>query len=273
MTENGSSSSPDGLFAHDDPPKIITISGANKDIGKSSLAAYLAGHCRACAGMKVSIHAERLPGAAIVEEKEPPDDPETDTGRMVRAGACPVFWVRSTGEDVAADFEQAMSRVDVPVVIVEGNSVLERLEPDYAVFIMNPTFDDFKPSAFGAIEKAHTVIVNGERDLSGAEMLELEREVKRRNPEAKILIVTELGRERVLKTVLSRAVGRVGGEYMSAETDEKIKEAVKAKEKEGRISCAVALKLAQELGVPTIEVGNAANELDIKIVKCSLGCF
>jgi hypothetical protein len=273
MTENGCSSSPDELFAHDGPLKIITISGANKDIGKSSLAAYLAAHCRACAGMKVSIHSERLPGEAIVEEKNPPDDPETDTGRMVRAGACPVFWVRSTGEDVTADFAQAVSRVEAPVVIVEGNSVLDELEPAYAVFIMNPTFDDFKPSAFRAIKKAHTVVVNGERDLTGTEVLQLEREIKKINPKAKTLVVAELGRERVLKTVLSRAIGRVGGDYMSAETEDKVKEAVKAKAQEGRLPCALALKLAEELGVPTIEVGNAANELDIKIVKCSLGCF
>ena len=273
MTENGCSSSPDGLFTRNSRPKIITISGANKDIGKSSLAAYLAGHCRACAGMKVSIHAERFPGEAIVEEEVPPADPETDTGRMVKAGACPVFWVRSTEEDVAADFAGAVSLIEAPVVVVEGNSVLGHLEPDYAVFIMNPTFDDFKPSAHMALAKADTVVVNGEKDLSGAEVLELEREIKKRNPEAKTLVVTELGRERVMKTVLSRAAGRVGGDYMSAETEERVKEAVKAKEKEGRISCAVALKLAQELGVPPLEVGDAANEMDIKIVKCSLGCF
>lgn len=273
MAENRCSSSPDELFSHDGPLKIITISGANKDIGKSSLAAYLAGHCRACAGMKVSIHSERPPGEAVVEERDPPADPETDTGRMVRAGACPVFWVRTTGEDVAADFKEAVSRVEAPVVIVEGNSVLDHLEPDYAVFIMNPTFDDFKPSALRAIEKAHTVVVNGEKDLSGAEALELEREIKKRNPKAKTVVVAELGRERAMRMVLSRAAGRVGGEFMSAETEERVREAVKAKAKEGRIPCAVALKLADELGVSSIEVGNAANELDIKIVKCSLGCF
>jgi hypothetical protein len=35
----------------------------------------------------------------------------------------------------------------------------------------------------------------------------------------------------------------------------------------------VALKLAEELRVPPAEVGKAANALDVKIVKCSLGCF
>ncbi len=60
---------------------------------------------------------------------------------------------------------------------------------------------------------------------------------------------------------------------MADEIDEKVMEAVKAKAEEGRIACAVALKLAEELEVPTAEVGKAANALDVKIVKCSLGCF
>ncbi|NPV60799.1 MAG: hypothetical protein HPY75_14210 [Actinobacteria bacterium] len=60
---------------------------------------------------------------------------------------------------------------------------------------------------------------------------------------------------------------------MSDEVDEKLKEAVKEKAEEGRIACAVALKLAEELGVSTLEVGKAANALGIKITRCSLGCF
>jgi hypothetical protein len=171
------------------------------------------------------------------------------------------------------DFGEALSRLRSPVVIVEGNSVLDYLEPDYAVFIMGSSFKDFKPSAYDAIRKAHTVIINGEKKLSGAGMLELEREVKKLNPGAKLLVVSELGREKAWEIVLSRAAGRVGGEYMSNEVDERVLAAVKAKAVEGRIACAVALKLAEELKVPAMEVGKAANALDIKIEKCSLGCF
>ncbi|MBC7231226.1 MAG: hypothetical protein H5T74_12650 [Actinobacteria bacterium] len=60
---------------------------------------------------------------------------------------------------------------------------------------------------------------------------------------------------------------------MSDGVDERVKEAVKERAEEGRIPCAVALKLAEELGVPALEVGKAANALGIKIVACSLGCF
>jgi len=273
MTGNTCSSSPGELFSGREGPRIITISGANKDIGKSSLAAYLAGHCRDCAGIKVTVHAERPPGEAVIEEANPPAAPGTDTARMVEAGAAPVFWVRTTVEDMMADLREAWPLLRTPVVIVEGNSVLEHVEPDFAIFIMGSTFDDFKPSAFSAIRKAHAVVVNGEKKLSGTDILELERKVKELNPRAKLVVVSELGRERAWEIVLSRAAGRLGGGLMSDEVDERVREAVKAKAEEGRIACAVALKLAEELKVSTMEVGKAANAEDIKIVKCSLGCF
>ena len=42
---------------------------------------------------------------------------------------------------------------------------------------------------------------------------------------------------------------------------------------DGRLSCPVALRLANEMGVPPIEVGRAANHLGVKIFGCQLGCF
>jgi len=266
-------SPPDGFFAPGGGAgrrRIITVSGASKDVGKSSLAAYLASRCRSCAGMKVSIHEERPPGEAVVEERE---GSPTDTGRLYAAGARPVLWVRTTRKDLEGDLAAALSRLDAPVVVVEGNSVLRHLVPDFAVFVMFPTFEGFKPSAFEALARAHVVVVNGPRGLSGREALELERRIKGHNPRAKTVMVAELGKERAWEVVLSRAAGRIGGDLMSAEVDEKVLQAVREKAEEGRLPCPVALKLAEELAVPPIEVGKAANALNVKIVRCSLGCF
>jgi hypothetical protein len=273
LSEQACPPSPGGLFFGRGVRKVITVSGANKDIGKSSLAAYLASHCFSCAGIKVSVHDRKPQGEAIVEETDPAANPGTDTARLLEAGARPVLWVRTTGEDLPRDLHEALSRAEAPVLVAEGNSILRYLDPDYAVFIMGPTLEGFKPSAFEALGKAHTVVVNGEGELSGEGIIELEREVKKRNPKAKLVVVSEMGKERAWEIVLSRAVGRLGGEFMSAEVDEKVLEAVKAAAKEGRIACAAALKLAEELGVPSLEVGKAANALGIKIVQCSLGCF
>lgn len=50
-------------------------------------------------------------------------------------------------------------------------------------------------------------------------------------------------------------------------------EAVKGVAEDGRISCTVARKLAEELKVPPRVVGEACDALEIKIYSCELGCF
>ena len=43
--------------------------------------------------------------------------------------------------------------------------------------------------------------------------------------------------------------------------------------KDGKISCAMAFKIAKENGISTKEVGSLLNQLKIKIAHCQLGCF
>lgn len=50
-----------------------------------------------------------------------------------------------------------------------------------------------------------------------------------------------------------------------------VKEAVV--EHGGKLPCAVAHELARRLQVPVVEIGQAADDLGIKIVQCQLGCF
>ena len=50
-------------------------------------------------------------------------------------------------------------------------------------------------------------------------------------------------------------------------------EAVKIEAPNGTLSCCKALELAEKLEVTPSEVGQAANDLKIKIVRCELGCF
>ena len=42
---------------------------------------------------------------------------------------------------------------------------------------------------------------------------------------------------------------------------------------DGRLPCAEAFRIAKKLKVSPRRVGDAANELDIKIANCQLGCF
>lgn len=52
-----------------------------------------------------------------------------------------------------------------------------------------------------------------------------------------------------------------------------IKDAVLKAATEGKLSCTKARRLAEELGVPTKEIGRVADELKIKLFGCELGCF
>ncbi|HBX23212.1 MAG TPA: hypothetical protein DEF34_06240 [Desulfotomaculum sp.] len=54
---------------------------------------------------------------------------------------------------------------------------------------------------------------------------------------------------------------------------EEIKDAVLKAAVEGKLSCTNARRLAEELGVPTSEIGRVADELKIKLFGCELGCF
>lgn len=252
---------------------IISISGANKDIGKSSLAAYLISRCRGCAAAKFTLHQEEPEGDPIVAEGTPETSAGNDTARMRKAGADPVYWVRSTRETLEEHTAAVMEKVGGRPVVLEGNSILEYVRPDYAVFIMGTDFDGFKPSAWNALARADTVLVNGEKGISGAEAIGLEKKCKELSGGAKVIFVYEVGRETAYAIVLSRIIGRVGGGVFMSDLDDRIVEELKARSEDGRIPCAEALKLAEELEVPTLEVGRAANELDIKVVSCSLGCF
>lgn len=53
----------------------------------------------------------------------------------------------------------------------------------------------------------------------------------------------------------------------------RIREAVSKAAPEGRITCPAARKLAEQLGVDPGLIGEACNQLRIKIQDCSLGCF
>jgi hypothetical protein len=56
-------------------------------------------------------------------------------------------------------------------------------------------------------------------------------------------------------------------------TRDELKARIRAAAPEGKIPCAAAFKLAQEVGISRKEMGELLNELHIKITQCQLGCF
>jgi hypothetical protein len=56
-------------------------------------------------------------------------------------------------------------------------------------------------------------------------------------------------------------------------SQEDVEARIKAAAPEGKIACAAAFRLAEELGISRKELGEMLNELKIKIIHCQLGCF
>lgn len=52
-----------------------------------------------------------------------------------------------------------------------------------------------------------------------------------------------------------------------------LRDAVREKATDGFVTCPVLRKLAEDMGVPYKVAGAAADELEIKVKNCDLGCF
>ena len=55
--------------------------------------------------------------------------------------------------------------------------------------------------------------------------------------------------------------------------NEKIAAAIERRAKNGELRCAEAFRIAEELGVAPLAVGQTANELDVRLARCQLGLF
>jgi hypothetical protein len=55
--------------------------------------------------------------------------------------------------------------------------------------------------------------------------------------------------------------------------EEEIIDRIKELAKEGKIPCALAMKIAAEHKISNKQIGDLLNRLKIKIAQCQLGCF
>lgn len=60
---------------------------------------------------------------------------------------------------------------------------------------------------------------------------------------------------------------------MQPQRDASLVDRVRGLAADGRLPCAAALKLAAELAVTPLSVGQAADAAGVKIIACQLGCF
>jgi len=177
--------------ARNDHLRIIAVGSSSKKAGKSSLAAHLVRELEADYGLKVSSggsHAEQH----LIDDPEVVGKPGTDTGALMEAGAKRVLWLNTPPSRLAAELERALGTfAPGGLLVVEGNSALPHLTPDFTVFIMSVPFEEFKPSAGVALERADLVLMNRTGTLSDAEPAELKREILERSPNAKVIVYND----------------------------------------------------------------------------------
>ena len=89
-----------------------------------------------------------------------------DTWRMLTSGASAVVWVRSDRQGLATVLPDAMKRLShLDVIIVEGNSAIEFLNPDIVIFIFGKGKKDWKPDMLRIAVRADFVLYDAKVQL------------------------------------------------------------------------------------------------------------
>ena len=95
---------------------------------------------------------------AISEERDATTG--TDTSRYLAAGAARSFWIRTRQGQLAEAMPRIRSLIAAsPNVILESNSVLRFLQPDFFASILDPSIADFKASALRYLDRADAILL------------------------------------------------------------------------------------------------------------------
>jgi LAO/AO transport system kinase len=243
-------------------PFIIGIGGAHSSCGKTTLASaiikYLAGGSPFIPlGAKPRIAAIKYTKEAacssIIDDDAALHEKDKDTYRLFSAGADKVLWIKSPAESLDEMLPDAMERLaGFEFIVIEGNSAVELAESDIVIFITGRPDEPGKASGVRLLSMADIIVSNHEGSRAGAGWYVL-----------KDFPDTLSGEE--LRGII---------DHMENTAKKKeIATLLRQRAESGRLTCAEARKIAEELKVPYAVVGSAANDLKIKIRNCELGCF
>jgi molybdopterin-guanine dinucleotide biosynthesis protein len=143
--------------------KIVTVSGTCSEVGKTGLVCELLarlpewaavkvtrGHYRSCGRDPDTCCVSGLLGdePRVFGERNDTAVDGKDTARYWTAGAADVRWVVVARGQEAAGISQALAELrGRPGVVVEGNRVVEGMEPDLALMVARPGQREVKVSA------------------------------------------------------------------------------------------------------------------------------
>lgn len=250
-------------------PLIIGIGGAHSGSGKTTLAVKILKHLTshplpphpplgkgviwggrwgAIKYTKTAFYSSITDDITILGQKD------KDTKRLLDAGAEEVLWVQSPTENIEEVMPLAVEKLSrLEGIIIEGNSAIEFLKPDIVIFLLGSPAKIIKASARAVFEHADIIVCD---DLPAEAGL-----LKNRKPQPQIFSLSSLNIKELI--ISMEAVIR----------KKEIAWTLKANTSLNEISCSLARKIAEDLCVSYSDVGKAADEIEIKIRKCELGCF
>src|SRR5205823_844481 len=156
-------------------PSIVAVSGLSSNTGKTTLACDLIKHLPGWEAIKITRGHYRScgkdPSGCCVSDllrdeplirsgREANYEVGKDTGRFWDAGAVNVHWLIVDENQVEEGIRRALSRVQTEGVIVEGNSFLEFINPDYAIICSRAGENKLKSSARRTLERADALYLS-----------------------------------------------------------------------------------------------------------------
>ena len=180
-------------------PRIISITAPANGSGKTSLiATILREHPGLLTALKASTvyrdgkhcprsntgcACRRLEGAfTVISDPAVIDQPGTDTGRFVAAGAARTLWCLARPGAHADLWKALLSGALAPEepIIAEGSGAIEVMQPERIVMVVSPEppRERWKESAWPMIARADLVILNDRDGGDGARRLEEEISVR-----------------------------------------------------------------------------------------------
>ncbi|MDH4231645.1 MAG: hypothetical protein OEW04_06390 [Nitrospirota bacterium] len=104
--------------------------------------------------------------ASVIDDRAALSEKDKDTGRFIEAGADDVVWVKSPPQDLNEVLPMAMDRLSrLDGVIVEGNSVIEFLNPDIVIFILGNKKTLWKAGIERLVEISDIIVYENESEL------------------------------------------------------------------------------------------------------------
>jgi hypothetical protein len=155
--------------------RIVTVSGTCSEVGKTTLVCELLarlpgwaaikvtrGHYRSCGRDPDTCCVSGLLGdePRVFSDRADTDVATKDTGRYWAAGAADVRWLVVARGQEGEGIARALAGLgDHPGVVIEGNRVVESLDPELAVMVALPDQKEIKVSARRIVGRVHGLYV------------------------------------------------------------------------------------------------------------------